>query len=968
MKIFVLDFETFLLRPAQQAPRAVCLALEDLLLHARFDRDACLDILTTAFSDPDAMIVGAHLAFDLVVACHEWPSLWPLVWAKYDAFMCWDVQHAEKLIDLYDGKLPWHPHPTDASKRIRVSYNLADIVERRFGVKLDKDTWRKRYGTLYGIPCSQWEQGARDYPVDDARWTRKLFDLQITEPEDKLVDVTRQCRAAWWMYLMTVRGFRVDRDEIVAFEKRMREEMARIAAMLQPAGLVTHDGKRSVKAASDYLLKILESKGLAPVYTPTGKVQLSEEQCADSGDPLLEAYARWTSLTGMLTKVATLREAAEAGAPIQSRFEVLVASGRASCSGGKPKSKSEAGPNRTAYGFQLHNPNREPGLRECFVPRQGYVLVSNDYGQLELCTWAEVCEFLGFGSELGKALNAGVDVHCKFGAALFNYEYEWVLANCKDKKGPAGVARQAAKPFNFGLPGGMRAKGIVAYAKASYGVHLELEEAESHIHAWETLWPESRPYFDFVKNHVQGGWGRIRQIYSNRVRGGVGFTDGCNCVDFETEALTERGWVKGLDLRRTDRLLTKNAETGALEWQTPTAIHLYPDRVGPLVEFRSTRFSAVTTPDHRWLVFDKKTRKDICTTSEKISRHGDHRIHRTGTYEAPDAPHSDDFIELVGWVLTDGSLDKSPSTRIRIYQTKRREVQRIDALFRRLGFDAHRGKSRNCVVWGFTDRGSGGEASRIRALFPERLLTPEFVRTLSARQARVLFDTMMLGDGTRTRAGLRTFFTRSETAAEAFQMLCVLAGEASKAQWRDLSKHRPKKYDSMPNIPKAAGIWEVRIYRRDKVQVLKHQVREYVDARGVWCPEVPNTYFVARRAGTVYVTGNTLFQGLAADAAKSAGYEVARAMYTGRDSRGVAYPALEGSYLLNFVHDELIFESPADRAHDAAMAAAEIMERVAAEWIPHVPPKVEPALMRRWSKEAGPVYKDGRLVPWEPKV
>jgi DNA polymerase I-like protein with 3'-5' exonuclease and polymerase domains len=114
------------------------------------------------------------------------------------------------------------------------------------------------------------------------------------------------------------------------------------------------------------------------------------------------------------------------------------------------------------------------------------------------------------------------------------------------------------------------------------------------------------------------------------------------------------------------------------------------------------------------------------------------------------------------------------------------------------------------------------------------------------------------------------------------------------------------------------------------------------------------------RGGCGYTDGNnTIFQGLAADAAKYAGFRLAHACYMG---------SMRGAFIVNFVHDEFIFEFPEARAHELAMEAVRIMEAAAKELIPNVPPKVEPALMRRWHKEAGPVWENGRLVPWEPKI
>ena len=36
--------------------------------------------------------------------------------------------------------------------------------------------------------------------------------------------------------------------------------------------------------------------------------------------------------------------------------------------------------------------------------------------------------------------------------------------------------------------------------------------------------------------------------------------------------------------------------------------------------------------------------------------------------------------------------------------------------------------------------------------------------------------------------------------------------------------------------------------------------------------------------------------------------------------------------------------------------------------MPDVPISAEPLLMRRWSKEAVPVFVEGRLIPWDYKT
>lgn len=107
---------------------------------------------------------------------------------------------------------------------------------------------------------------------------------------------------------------------------------------------------------------------------------------------------------------------------------------------------------------------------------------------------------------------------------------------------------------------------------------------------------------------------------------------------------------------------------------------------------------------------------------------------------------------------------------------------------------------------------------------------------------------------------------------------------------------------------------------------------------------------------------NTMFQGLAADGAKRALIRLTEHMYL--DDRSPLYL----SRLVIFAHDEIILEIPEERAHDAAVLQAEIMVEEMAKVCPDVRISAEPALMRRWYKEAKAVYVDKKLVPWEPEA
>jgi DNA polymerase-1 len=123
--------------------------------------------------------------------------------------------------------------------------------------------------------------------------------------------------------------------------------------------------------------------------------------------------------------------------------------------------------------------------------------------------------------------------------------------------------------------------------------------------------------------------------------------------------------------------------------------------------------------------------------------------------------------------------------------------------------------------------------------------------------------------------------------------------------------------------------------------------------------------FSARIRGGARYTAlcNTMFQGLAADLAKAACYELAKACYVPGHN-----PILYGSRPVVFIHDETICEHPIETAHERAMEQARIMVEAGKAFCPDVPLKAEPALMHYWSKDAVAVYDENkRLVPWVEK-
>lgn len=529
MKIVAVDYETCLIQPGDQAPPAVVFGFRSpstrRLAHARFDRDEHLALAEEALSAD--VLVSAHLAFDMAVMVREFPHLIERAFDVFDQGRAWDVLHAQKLIDLahacYGGS--WQ-----AGQWVNYEYNVGALSSRFLGRQLEKEGgWRLRFGTLLGKPLAQWPKDAIQYLGDDVDVHWDLHAIQRGRPAEELVDVQRQTRASWWIYLMSLWGFRVDAQALAVLEERILKEQAQCAAVLEAYGLLSPGGKKNTKAAKTRLTLLIERHGVRPEQikrTPTGELQLSEEALKEVNDPVLLTYARYASLSTIVSKdLKALKAAAAANMPIQSRFEVLADSGRTTSSGGARRKKNAE---VMAYSYQLQNVRTEPGVRECFVPRPGYYLCSIDYSMFELHSWAQAQIDLIGHALLAAALNAGQDVHLRVGARLLGITYEEAVRRNPKRDADVAKARQMAKPANFGFPGGLGWRGFMGFAKAN-GVVVNEEQAQSLKREWENEW-RPKEYFQYIHRLCSGssGQGTVVQVRSRRIRAGVFFTEACN--------------------------------------------------------------------------------------------------------------------------------------------------------------------------------------------------------------------------------------------------------------------------------------------------------------------------------------------------------------------------------------------------------------------------------------------------------
>lgn len=95
------------------------------------------------------------------------------------------------------------------------------------------------------------------------------------------------------------------------------------------------------------------------------------------------------------------------------------------------------------------------------------------------------------------------------------------------------------------------------------------------------------------------------------------------CVPMDTEILTKRGWLSHNEVREGDYTIGYNAKTRKSEWTRINGVHKFGE--SPLVKMSSGSWSAVCTPNHRW-VTEKMRKPEIQALTPADELTSEHRL------------------------------------------------------------------------------------------------------------------------------------------------------------------------------------------------------------------------------------------------------------------------------------------------------------------------------------------------------
>ena len=391
-----------------------------------------------------------------------------------------------------------------------------------------------------------------------------------------------------------------------------------------------------------------------------------------------------------------------------------------------------------------------------------------------------------------------------------------------------------------------RTAALIAYLKDRFGIELKnLQKNEVARLIEDDSIPE--PMRDLLRIRLTSAKASVKKYQAildcvnsdGRLRGCLQFRGASRtgrwCLTGDHEVLTPNGWVP-LCAWQGGKIAVWNPQSEALSFQPAEALAFFYE--GKMYHYESARCDQLSTPDHKMPYLGKDGR----WTSDTVENLANKRIAIpfTGIRHAP-ATLEHDLLRVVIMTQADGCYTTDGQLNFRF--KKERKVQRCKMLLRRAGIP-------------FTfDRLSGGVTrinvrSRDLPLWLRIFRDKQFGYWLLNESADVIFDELPEWDGYRGGPNSIQYSTNNRANADLIQALAALSG-----RYATLLLKKVQKENWAPQY--VVNIWNT----PGKSHTLpKPTVEDFSGT--VYCASTSTGFFLVRRGGKVWVTGNSgrLFQ------------------------------------------------------------------------------------------------------------
>lgn len=367
--------------------------------------------------------------------------------------------------------------------------------------------------------------------------------------------------------------------------------------------------------------------------------------------------------------------------------------------------------------------------------------------------------------------------------------------------------------------------------------------------------------YDLLMNHTFWGNSKLNPTnapkrmleYEGGGRGDISWVGHCFADD--VEILTPQGWIKGIDLKKNDKVGTMNLESGDFEFNRVEHKVEYDDYT-ELIHFKNKRVDIRVTDKHTMIYSNAyKTPKWLKTDADILKkRKSPFLLPLAAKNKAKDLDISDDMIRLTGWLISEGHFRDNGA--VQLFQNVGEKANIIKRLLKRIGIK-HSTYLKKDKGRKFLDPRTGKEyqtkgdalafyitikdSKPIVSIIREKRL-PKWAFSLSKRQVEILLEAMCLGDGSIRKDGNRdnmTYYSADEYLLDQIQMLCAMNNLRSKI-------NTVKQYIMISRTP------YLRCFQKVDMSITNEKY-----SGKVWCVSVKNKTLVVRNKGRVLITGNT---------------------------------------------------------------------------------------------------------------
>lgn len=444
-----IDYETHPISKDAPFPKPVCLSYHDGkntgLITGMDQMGEFLATLLKGVVWGTKHLIAHNIVFEAGVTYYHFPELRPLLFDALKKKRVFCTKISEEIINV-------------TRKSPIQKFALSDLVKNYFNeditsTKTDPDAWRLRYNELEHFPVSEWPIEAIKYAQDDSIWAYRLHkEQQKSSPK-----ASESVRAAILLNLMGIFGIRVDVQRAQDLEDEIYRMLTPKYQQLISLGLCEAvKGKIRPKKKVGKLRELIEKTVTSPVYSAKNCVKTDGESLAayylQTGNEVFKLFGDLATYDKVLTSYLNNLKVPL----IRSNYETVKSTGRTSSFGSKlyPAVNIQQIP-RTVPGVQWD-------VRNCFIPREGFKIVSIDYSGLELASTANQLGLVFGKSKMLDTINGGdspVDMHSKLACKIMYIKQKQIITLeefIKRKKEPElAQFRQLSKPINLGFPGGL---------------------------------------------------------------------------------------------------------------------------------------------------------------------------------------------------------------------------------------------------------------------------------------------------------------------------------------------------------------------------------------------------------------------------------------------------------------------------------------------------------------------------------